>query len=71
MDKTTKELHTIDVTPTWRALIPVMIAVIENGTAEGRKLVISELYRMADIADQAVKDAQDANDDLPPWEDAQ
>jgi len=43
---------TIDATPTWVSLIPVFVAVIENGSAEGRKIAIEELTRLAKFADE-------------------
>lgn len=50
---------TIDLTPTWTGVLPILIAGIENGTAEGRKIAIDELSRMARAAD-AVKDSKAA-----------
>lgn len=49
-----KPAGVIDLTPTWSALLPVMIAAIENGTASGRAIAIDELTRMAQIADEYV-----------------
>lgn len=49
-----KKVETIDFTPTWQAVLPIMIAAIENGTFEGRKLAIAELNRMASLADRYV-----------------
>jgi hypothetical protein len=46
--------RTIDVTPTWSGLVHAFVALIENGTAEGRATAISEIRRMAAIADEAV-----------------
>lgn len=45
---------TIDLTPTWRGVLPILIACIESGTATGRASAMGELFRMADIADRAV-----------------
>lgn len=47
--------QTIDVTPEWAAVLPMLLAVLESGTAEGRKAARAELGRMAEIADGAVK----------------
>ncbi len=44
----------IDLTPTWTGMVPVMVALIESGNAEGRATAISELYRMAGILDGMV-----------------
>lgn len=46
-----RRVGTIDLTPTWRATVPVIVAAIENGTPEGRRLAVEELYRMADHCD--------------------
>jgi hypothetical protein len=47
--------QTIDLTPTWRGILPVLIALIEKGNAEGRKAAVDDLERMATIADTYVK----------------
>lgn len=44
--------QTIDITPTWSALLPALIAVARDGTEEGRRAALSELRRMAQAADQ-------------------
>jgi hypothetical protein len=36
-------------------MVPALLAVIENGNFEGRKMAIEELTRMAQIADMAIK----------------
>ncbi len=41
----------IDATPTWAAILPILLAVLEDGDAEGRKMARAELRRMADAAD--------------------
>ena len=46
-----KEPVTIDATPTWEAVVPLLMAVIENGTFEGRAAAEQELRRMAKLAD--------------------
>jgi hypothetical protein len=55
------ETTTIDITPTWRAIVDILIEVVANGEslkarAEARK----ELHRMAEIADRAVAAAKEA-----------
>lgn len=42
---------TIDMTPTWRGILLILLTGYENGNAEGRKMALEELQRMADIAD--------------------
>jgi hypothetical protein len=40
----------IDATPTWRDIVPLLLAGAENGSAAAR----AELYRMAELADAYV-----------------
>lgn len=47
-----KTVRTIDATPTWAAVLPLLRAAIENGTAEGRRIAWEELARMAEAADK-------------------
>lgn len=41
----------IDVTPTWAAIMPLLRAAVENGTATGRAMAWAEFERMAVAAD--------------------
>lgn len=43
----------VDLTPTWASLVPAFVALIENGTAEGRAVAIAEIGRMAAALDEA------------------
>lgn len=43
----------IDVTPTWRGVVPLLTMSIENGDMNGRRSARSELKRMAYLADFA------------------
>lgn len=45
-------METIDLTPSWYALLPAYVAVLQDGNEAGRTAVISELRRMAQAADQ-------------------
>ena len=47
--------ETIDVTPKWSAIVPLMIGVLKNPKAdpEAKKFVEVELIRLAKIADEA------------------
>jgi len=46
-------MKTVDLTPTWRGLLPVLVEVAANGeTAKGRNDAMAELYRLADMADR-------------------
>ncbi|WP_298983414.1 hypothetical protein [uncultured Roseibium sp.] len=47
--------ETIDMTPTWKSLLPAIIAAIEHGTPKGRRIALEELERMAYAADLAVE----------------
>lgn len=44
---------TIDITPTWQALMPTMIAVLTNPKADNdsHKTIADELMRLAKIVD--------------------
>lgn len=56
----------IDVTPTWRAVLPLLIeAAVRGTTSEARANAMMELQRMADMADAMVKQvkANKENDD--------
>lgn len=44
-------METIDITPTWEAILPILLAAVENGTVAGRKTAVAELIRMAQLAD--------------------
>jgi hypothetical protein len=46
-------MRTVDITPTWEAVLPAMLAVITNEHASmaSRRLVAEELLRMARLAD--------------------
>lgn len=44
----------IDLTPLWERILPALILLIEQGTAEGRKTAIDELTKMAKLADAYV-----------------
>ncbi|WP_247537474.1 hypothetical protein [Ralstonia pseudosolanacearum] len=42
---------TINLTPTWASCLHVFLAVLEDGSAEGKRVVRQELARMAAAAD--------------------
>lgn len=46
--------RTIDITPTWRGIMPVLIEGIRHGTPEGQRIAREELMRLADIADREI-----------------
>lgn len=47
-------MKTIDITPTWRGVLPILLAAYADGTDEGRRNAVIELQRMADLADRYV-----------------
>jgi hypothetical protein len=68
------EMETIDMTPTWKSLLPAMLAVLKNGSFESKRDILSELQRMAHAADLYVAAEKERNltwsmDNYPPkWE---
>jgi len=48
---TEQQPATIDLTPTWQGVLPILIGALEDGTNEGKKLAREELRRMAKAAD--------------------
>lgn len=54
-----KFIGTIDLTPTWRSLIPTFIAALQDGTPTGRTIARDELYRLADFADAHLAEQKD------------
>jgi hypothetical protein len=46
--------RTIDLTPTWSAILPALIATLRDGTPEGQDIARRELASMAQAADAAV-----------------
>lgn len=46
-----KRVGIIDLTPTWRGVLPILIAALEDGTPEGKRLAKLELANMAKAAD--------------------
>ena len=48
-------MKTIDITPKWSGIIPVLLEVLKNpkANAKSKQLVEEEIIRMAKIADSA------------------
>lgn len=46
--------ETIDCTPTWEGILPLLIHGLENGSPTARAAVMEELTRMAQLADRYV-----------------
>lgn len=45
--------RTIDIAPTWAALMPALIAALQNGTGDGQRIAAEELARLAAAVDSA------------------
>jgi hypothetical protein len=45
--------QTIDMTPTWQAILPLLTHAVRNGTPEALRVAEDELQRMAKGADLA------------------
>lgn len=46
-------ITTVDIRPTWRGLMPFLIACVQGGVnAEARTIATEELYRLAEFADE-------------------
>lgn len=54
-----KFIGTIDLTPSWRSLIPAFIAALQDGTPTGQAIARDELYRLADFADAHIAEQKD------------
>ena len=50
----TNPTQTIVIEQTWSSLIGAILAILENGNAEGKQIARAELVRMAKIADKAI-----------------
>ena len=47
-------METVDVTPAWPAAAQILLAAIEHGTGEGKRIAREEIMRMAEIAQKYV-----------------
>lgn len=46
-----KPLRSIDLTPTWKACMPILITALQDGTPTGKRLAREELMELADRLD--------------------
>ena len=63
----------VDITPTWSGMLPVLLLLLESGSAKGRADARDELSRMAKLADRQVaieKRARNSRSLLSPLEQA-
>jgi len=46
-------METIDITPTWRAILPILVEIAANGkTPQSRDDAMHQLLKLADTVDQ-------------------
>ena len=57
--KTETQGNVIIATPTWTAILPALIAALQNGTPEGQQIAREELAKLAAYADR-INDGRDA-----------
>jgi hypothetical protein len=50
-----RQVDTIDFTPKWRSILPMLLVTLRDGTPEGQRMATEELERMADAADAHLK----------------
>jgi hypothetical protein len=43
--------RTIDITPTWKGVLPMLLAAWRDGNDKGRAMALEDLRRMAEAAD--------------------
>lgn len=46
---------TIELVPSWSAIVPIIAAGLQNGNAEGQRIAMEELTRMAAVADAHIE----------------
>lgn len=51
MNEETKEIGTIDLAPSWQGILPALLAGLELGSDEGKRLAMQQLEKMAQAAD--------------------
>jgi hypothetical protein len=57
-------METINLTPTWRGLLPALVELAINGeTLTARKCAMDELYRLADFADSVIAERNEKETD--------
>lgn len=54
MNDAKETVEYIDLTPTWSEILPTLLLIYTDATAEGRAGALTELKRMAEIADAYV-----------------
>lgn len=54
-------MKTIDLTPTWAGVMPLLMAVLESGSEEGKREAREELMRLAKAMDEVNEERKEAN----------
>lgn len=54
-------METIDITPKWAEIMPVIVALIRDGDEQGRKTATAELLRLARLMDEQNERIKNAN----------
>lgn len=55
-------MQTIDITPSWRAIVPTLVHVAAHATTpDSREAAMQELLRLADAVDQLNESARKAD----------
>lgn len=60
-------MGTIDLTPTWTAVMPALCCTLENGTPEGKKLAREELMDLAKKVDEMNAKSKEQPKGHPAW----
>lgn len=48
----THKTETVDITPTWSEMVPVLLRLLHSDTHSAREVAIVEMHRMARLADK-------------------
>lgn len=56
------QVGTIDLTPTWRGIMPMLIAGLIDGTDQGRRIATEELFRLANMVDEVNRETKKSED---------
>ena len=53
--------ETIDITPTWSDVMPILIAAIRHGGEDGASVAEAELRRLAAEVDEIIREQKETN----------
>lgn len=51
-------MKTIDVTPTWASIMPLLITALQDGTPSGQDAATRELMRLAKMMDARIAQSE-------------